>query len=332
MGRGSARAVAGGAAIATAIAAALLRGLRNDGWRTVAIVALALLALRVVGMLREVARHELVWTRLLVPVVALLEGCGATLGAGGSARLWQLRAATAVMLELVVVAVAVRELRRPRDGSAQVEARLARALESLLPPRVARLASIELTIVGSAFAFALGGWRRPLPGGFTYHRECSLRLLLIALPLLAAGDALLLELVVLPHAPTWVRVAAHGSAIYGVLWLIGVYASCRARPHVMAAGRLVLHRGVLRSLDLAVADIAAVTPLPAFADDWKLRAYCKGASRLDVNGPPIFELSLRSPVRPHGLLGPGAPSSRVLVAVDDPSAFTSALGLERERR
>lgn len=176
-----------------------------------------------------------------------------------------------------------------------------------------RLALIELVIVGSALRFLAGGWRRPLPAGFSYHRESGLRVLLALLPLLAVGDILLLELVILPHAQAWLRVLLHALGVYGLLWLVGMYATARTRPHQLVGDQLVLHRAALERLVVPVDQIVSIEPLPSFADDWKKRAYLKGAIRLDLAGPTILELRLRD-------------SSRVMIAVDDPRAFTAAVG------
>jgi hypothetical protein len=190
--------------------------------------------------------------------------------------------------------------------------RITRAFGAMLPPRLARLAAFEIVLVASALRFIAGGWRRPVPAGFTYHRESAMRTFLPMLPLIAVGDILLLELVILPHAATWLRVALHALAVYGLIWLIGLYASLRARPHTLVDGELILHRGLLNTLRVPVDQIASIEPLPSFADDWKKRAYCKGALRLAVPGPTILEMRLRTGVR-------------VLVSVDDPAAFTAAV-------
>jgi hypothetical protein len=147
---------------------------------------------------------------------------------------------------------------------------------------------------------------------FTYHRESRLRLLLPILPLVGIGDILFVELVVLPHAPTWLGVVVHALAICGVLWLIGLYATLRARPHQLVGGRLTLHRGILGRIDIPVAQIASIDELPSFADGWKKRTYCKGALRMDVAGPTVLELRLHTS------------GTRVLVSVDEPASFIAA--------
>ena len=249
---------------------------------------------------------------------------------GDGAPVWQLvRLATAISLEVALVVLAIRQLRRAGAGDELPEARLARPLGQLVPPTVARLIAFELVVMGSALRFMLGGWRRAALPGFSYHRGSALRLLLQMLPLLAVADVLLLELVILPHAALWLRIAVHALALYGLVWLIGLYASTRARPHRVDDGRATLHRGLLGRLEVPLEQIASIGALPAFRDDWKRRAYFKRSICVGVAGPAIVDLQLRAPLRLTGVLGPGRASDRVLVAVDDPVAFTAALGEPR---
>jgi hypothetical protein len=291
-------------AVATTVT---LRVLGNEAWHSVLVVTLALLGAHVLGMVRDVARGNLPWTRLLLPSIVWIEAVGLS----GEA-MWQVRLGTAVVLELAFVVVAIRALRSRPHGTESSEARIARALGALVPPAIAKLAAIEMVIVGSAIRFLVGGWRHPAPAGFTYHRESGLRTMLPILPLLGVGDVLLLELVVLPHATLWVRIVVHAVAAYGLIWLIGLYASFRARPHRLVDARLELHRGILRGLTVDVAQIASIAPLPSFADDWKKRAYTKGAVRLDIAGATVLEMRLHD-------------GTRLLVGVDDPAAFVAAV-------
>lgn len=313
----------GTATLLVVVAVAVLRALDRVSWQGVLAAVLGVLGVRIAVIAWGAARRELPWTRLLLPTIILVEAVGVSWQ--GSAALWQVRLGTALALELAFIVVAIRELRRSTAGDAPLETRIASAFEALLPARAARLIAFELVIMGSALRFVAGGWRRAVPAGFTYHRESGLRSFLPILPLLVVGDVLLLELVILPHASAWVRVVVHGVAIYGVIWMIGLYASLRARPHRLVDGRLTLHRGMLRSLVVPVDQIAAIDKPPSFSDDWKKRAYCKGAIRVDIAGPTVLELTLRDAARPLGVLGEGAPSTRVLVAVDDPTAFTAEL-------
>lgn len=278
------------------------------------VVVLALIGARVALLIADVCRRTLPWTRLLLPsivIVSVFGGAGIKLAVGG-------------VLELAFVVVAIRELRR--SSTELLETRIARAFTTLLPERFARLIAFELVLIGSALRFLVGGWRRPCPPGFTYHRESGLRLFLAVLPLLAVGDVLLLELVILRQAETWVRIVVHAISIYSLLWIVGLYATCRARPHRIGE-RVTLYRGLLRRVELAREDIASVEPIPAFADDWKQRAYCKGAIRIDVSGATVLELRLHRAVRPIGPIGEGAPATRVLISADDAAQTIAALRL-----
>lgn len=275
-----------------------------DPWRTLLVVVLAVLTVRIAWTVRAVACGKMPWTRLLLPGIVWIEAVGLA-GHG----MWQLRLATALALELAFLVIALRALRR-RDGHGPLEVRIARSLEALVPPMIAKLAAVEIVLVSLAVRFLVGGWRRPAPAGVTYHRESGLRTMLPILPLLGIGDILLLELVILPHAGTGVRVIVHAFAAYGLVWLVGVYAAIRARPHELVDGTLVLHRGVFRTAVVDLAQVASIAPLPDFGDDWKARAYKRGATRLDIGGAPVLELRLHD-------------GARYLVAVDDPAGVTA---------
>jgi hypothetical protein len=326
---GTAMAMAAVTTLILRLFAADLRWGPRPAWLVALGVSLVLLAVRI-AVLAAAARHgEMRWSRLLLPAIFLVEGLGIWWEGGG--HVWQVaRFATAIALELALVVLAIHHLWRAPHSDELPEDRLARPLERLLPPRAARLIALELVVLGLALRFIVGGWRRPLPAGFTYHREAVLRMLLPVLPLMAAADVVLLELVILPHAARWLRIVVHVLAIYGVLWMIGLWASFRGRPHRIHAGRAMLHRGLLRHVEVSLDRIASIGVMPSFSDDWKLRAYRKGAIRIDISGPTILDLRLRAPVRPIGVLGRGPASDHLLVAVDDPTAFIAALAANLE--
>lgn len=285
---------------------------------------LLLLAMRIVGLAAAWRKGGLPATRMLIPAVVLAEGLGLTLS-GASARALQVRLGTALALEVLLLVLAVRAWRSTRSRTGLwPEDRLAAAFEAFVPPRAARLMALELVMLGGALRFLLGGFRDPAPEGFSHHRESALRSFLPILPLLIPGDVLLMK-ALFSGLPPWARWTLHGSTAYAVLWLVGFYASIKARPHQIQDGEVHLHQGLVKSVAFPAASVQSAAPLPDFDDDWARHAHLKGVSRLVAKGAPLLELALAVPVRVEGLLGPGRPTRRLLVSVDDPAAFRAAL-------
>jgi len=286
---------------------------------------LALLAVRVVALTLDWRLGRLPATRLLLPAVILEEGLGLILTRASNLAL-QLRLGTALALELLLLTLAVQALRNARSlPGTWPEDRIATAFRAFVPPRVARLMALELVLLGSAVRFLLGGFREAAPAGFTHHREAVLRAILPAVPLMIPGDFLLVK-ALSTGRPLWLQWTLHGSTVYAVLWLVGLYATLKARPHQLCEGRLELHLGLLKSATVPVSHVLSASPLPEFEDDWARHAHMKGVAKLVAKGNAVFELRLSEPIRVTGLLGPGRPTQRLAVSVDDPPAFLAALG------
>ncbi|MBI1751338.1 MAG: hypothetical protein HY014_07795 [Acidobacteria bacterium] len=285
---------------------------------------LTLLGLRTAGLCLDCRRRRLPATRILLPALILVEGLGMALS-NTSHRIMQVRLGTAFLLEALLLTLAVRAWRNARTlPGAWPEDRVAQAFEAFVPPRAARLMALELVLLGSALRFLCGGFRDPAPPGFSHHREAALGTFLPALPLLIPGDILLLH-ALFPHLAPWLRWILHGSTVYAVLWLFGLYATLKARPHQLRDGQLHLHQGLLKSVVFPADWIRAIAPLPEFDTDWARMAHMKGVQRLVAPGAPVLELSLREPVQVRGFLGLGRPATRLVVSVDDPAAFRAAL-------
>lgn len=316
-----------GLLLALGAAAAALR-LRAPGHRALPWltgVFLLLLALRLSGMLLAWRRRHLPGTRLLLPALILVEGLGLVLARTPGPALW-LRVGTALALELLLLTLAVRAWRKARKLPGEwPEDRIAAAFEAFVPPRAARLMALELVMLGSALRFLGGGFRDAAPRGFSHHRESGLHAFLPALPLLIPGDFLLMKVLFSGLAP-WLRWILHGSTVYAVLWLFGFYAALRARPHQIQDGQVLLHQGLVKSAAFPASWVLSAAPLPEFDDDWSRHAHMKGVQRLVARGAPVLELKLSEPVRVLGLLGPGRPTDRLAVSMDDPAAFLAALG------
>ncbi|HLP30070.1 MAG TPA: hypothetical protein VK150_01835, partial [Geothrix sp.] len=97
-------------------------------------------------------------------------------------------------------------------------------------------------------------------------------------------------------------------------------------PHRIREGSLELHLGLVKSATVPVDHILSASPLPEFEDDWARHAHMKDVPSLVAKGNAILELKLSEPIRVTGLLGPGRPTQRLAVSVDDPAAFLAALG------
>lgn len=313
--------------LALGAAAAVLRlwapGHRALPWLTETF--LSLLALRVFGMVLALRKRQLPGTRLLLPALILVEGLGLVLSGSSGLMLW-LRLGTALALELLLLVLAVRAWRTAQAlPGAWPEDRISAAFEAFVPPKAARLMALELVMLGSALRFLGGGFRDKAPEGFSHHRESGLHAFLPALPLLIPGDFLLMKVLFSGLAP-WLRWVLHGSTVYAVLWLFGFYAALKARPHQIQDGQVRLYQGLVKSVAFPASWVLSAAPLPEFDDDWARHAHMKGVQRLVARGGPVLELKLSEPIRVLGLLGPGRPTDRLAVSVDDPATFIAALG------
>lgn len=293
-------------------------------WMTA--ILLLLLALRVLTMIRDWRQGRLAGTRILLPALILVEGLGLILTRTSDLAL-NLRLGTALVLEVLLLILAVGAWRNTRSlPRAWPEARIAAAFEAFVPPRAARLMALELVMLGSAIRFLFGGFRKPAPPGFSLHRETFLRAFLPVLPLLIPTDLFLIH-ALFPRMVPWLRWFLHVSTVYSVLWMIGLYATLKQRPHQVDETFVSLHMGLLGSLRLRKDQILSAAPLPEFDDDWTKRDYMQGMHKLVRTGAPAVELRLREAVVSTGLLGPSSHRcDRVAVSVDDPSAFLAALG------
>ncbi len=302
----------------------LIHGLSALRW--LAFAALWCLGLRLLMMAFEAGTKKLPWTRLLIPSVVLLEGIGLAWSGGVSPGWQRLRLLTAALMELALLGFAIHIWRqRLHDSKLLPEDELTPPFSNFLPPVAARLAALELVVVGDALRFLIGGYRRLDPAGHTYTKRCVLRALLVALPVLLLADLVALEFL-LQNWPK-LRWSVHLGDAYAVLWFTGLWASFRARPHQVSEHSVVLHHGILGRIELRRDQIVDITSPPTFKDDWARLADNRKVIQLQAPGPPLLDIQLSEPSRPVSFFGLGKPRSRVRIAVDDPEAFCRALGL-----
>lgn len=234
----------------------------------------------------------------------------------------------AQMIELAVLAFGgwmlvrvIRRAARPAGGpDRDLLMSLHDAIAVELGPRVAGVLATELALV----AYAVGGWfRRPtLVGGarsFTYLRAWTP--LLAGLIVLLAVETLGVHLLVSLASPT-IAWALSAVSSYGVLWLIGDAQAARHRPILVDSERLLVRVGLRWTVGIPRAAILEVRPA---------RSADSGATRkpliASLDGNPNVRLSLAAPVVARGPLGITRSATEIMVGVDDPDAFISALNV-----
>jgi hypothetical protein len=285
--------------------------------------ALFLLTLRLGRNLWLAKSGRLAWGRLAIPGLLLVEGGAAFANLGPQGLV--VKGFTVGLLELGLLWLAWKAWRESRAASGCLpEERLSQRFQAFLGPRAARLVAMELVVLGGVVQ-VLSGWTAAAdPRSFTYHRDSALGSLLLALPVMAVADVLLLDLL-LRHGSPWIRWGVHALDFYGLIWVLGLWQSMRARPHCLDDESLWIHRGVLGNLRIPRASVGAVRTLPFFDVPAERRAFLGDAANLGVSGGTELLLELAEQLRPMGFLGPGKPRNRVLLTADDPEAFRRAL-------
>ncbi|MBC5800667.1 MAG: hypothetical protein GIX03_16250 [Candidatus Eremiobacteraeota bacterium] len=176
------------------------------------------------------------WTRALIP----LFGIGLALETfwNGPHRGWPLVAPFAA-LDLVIVAVGVvaitRALRRSRNVYA--EDILEREFERFATGPLNRFVAVELVTLATAVRYCCGGFRAPLSTGFSYVRGWTAAPLLLAAPLVFILPEMLALDLALASEPWYWRLVSDFLHVYAALWLIGIFATARSRPHQCDADR-----------------------------------------------------------------------------------------------
>ena len=295
----------------------------HDRLRRIAkLAAFGALGAQLAAELDRVFGKRAPWTKLLVPLagiaIAIRTFNGGALPLGTIALL----GAVDVALMAFAIVVVVRVVRR--EPETYPEDALERELNRFTPGPVNRYMAMELVLMASAVRYLCGGFRRPLPPGFSYVRRWASLPLFIAMPVLIVPEMIAFDFV-LWNAGWW-RLVSDVLHVYAMLWVIGVAATARIRPHRCDAERVRLRFGCLRRLDLERANIATARVHGGLADEFKRALRRAGdAVTLTLDGVPTVELTLREPVVVRSITGRTRSVRRVFVAADDPAAFAAAL-------
>lgn len=294
----------------------------SGAWWT-GLLMLAVIGSRLGSALLDVRAQRLAWTRLLLPMLVVIELLLYLVGRASRSAI----VAVLVLLELalIITTVVVLFVRRGKPaGTRYWEERVQLALTRFIPAALARLVAGELSIVGAAITSPFRRKTPPRPNEFGYFAGSPLRwipfLLLLAMP----PDVLLVHVIV-PPKYALVRWLITGSGLYALLWAVGIGVTMRRRPHHVGADVVDAYYGVLRRARWSCRDIEDVVVRQPISSRRELRAQ-GGAALLASSRMPLVEVTLSEPTCVHRVFGAdGAPTKRLLIAVDEPDAFRQAL-------
>ena len=236
------------------------------------------------------------------------------------------------LLLLVVVIrqllVAVRKYRRDRTNGLSVERAIEDGLAVFLPKKVARLVALEPRIWMYLYRW-VARRRPPAPNEFSYRGRSIMGALMAVVLITGPVEILLIELLV-PWE--WVRWTVLILGLYGAIWVAGLYASMRVRPHLLDTSGLRLYHGMLAEGFIPYADISEVQqgrrPVRSRSEGL-MYVPQEGATYLPMGGRTDVTLLLNRPVAVEGLLSSVPPATTIHLAVDDPGHFADALNRQR---
>lgn len=202
----------------------------------------------------------------------------------------------------------VRALRAEGHGLA---AALDGALRTAIPiPAVASLLAVEVSTV----IFAITGWFRSPPAGFSMHRHSGIVMIVGVLSALAVVEAVVMHIILVRVSPVLAIVMTALSA-YGLVWLVGFAHAVRLSPLRFTAHGLVIERGLMRRAIVPALSVTRAAPVAAAGDDAIDLSYVE----------PNVVLELDAPVHVHGMFGRTHTATKLLLSIDDRDAFFAEL-------
>jgi hypothetical protein len=187
------------------------------------------------------------------------------------------------------------------------------ARETVPSRRVAAILATEMAV----FYYAFGAWRSKtdVPAGaraFSIHRQSGVAALFGVLAGVSVIEAVLVHLLVTRWSPVsaWVLTAL---SAYGTVWLVALSQSFLLRPVLVQNGIVLVRAGMMWTVPVPVASIAAVDR----------------GGQFEIKAPPACEpnvvLRLAEPVVARGMYGITRRVTTVGIAVDHREEFERAI-------
>ncbi|MBA0052242.1 hypothetical protein E0L36_15415 [Streptomyces sp. AJS327] len=239
----------------------------------------------------------------------LLAAGGLAVLAGLTAHLWDV----------------VRAYRAARRSGTVPRAAAARALDAAVPAVVRRLARHEFALLGAQLRWLT---RRPPhgagPGDTVGGYAAAQSALMYALILVSV-----VETVALAYLIPWpaVHLVVLVLDVWGVLFALGLHASCVTRPHLVGAdGSLRVRYGALVDIRTPAGGVTAVRLDRRFPRGGGLvRVDADGTAELAVAGQTNVTVELAEPVEFRRPLGAVERAGTLRFWVDDPEPVVAAL-------
>jgi hypothetical protein len=228
-------------------------------------------------------------------------------------------------LAAVLIVRVWRQFKRDRKEQGDLWSALEGAVGQQVGPIAARLIVGEPKLWAAIFLWISGRSRRDARS-FHYSALSNLGLVsavVLGLIVLEGGiGGLLARLAPWP----WLSPVLIIVSVYAAVWIIGIYASLRAFPHLVTEQGLLLRYGVLgeawipwRELDQAVKETLVS---PGGMDGLSTKG---GIATLAVGGRTAVTIRRRNPGIVKGFLRETVGISQIRIAADDPDAFLAAI-------
>ncbi|MEU5938507.1 hypothetical protein ABZ807_04845 [Micromonospora sp. NPDC047548] len=196
-----------------------------------------------------------------------------------------------------------------------------------------------LVLLRRAVAYEIGMWRslhrwllrRPLmlsPGAEAFSYVGVVKPILGVFIGLSAIEVPIFDLILSRTVPwQWVRQVVLGLGIWGLLWMIGLFASLRVHPHVLDADGLRVRNGASVDIALPWTAVAAVAAryrsLPSSRTVQVEQGDAGPILHVATGGQTSVDVVLREPLTVALPKGPSAPVSEIRLYADDPDALVA---------
>ncbi|MFD2171522.1 hypothetical protein [Tumebacillus lipolyticus] len=188
--------------------------------------------------------------------------------------------------------------------------------------RLVEMLAMELGMIYYAFHFGKPQQvQRDRVEAFTYHKDTSIKALVIVFVGITLLETVLFHLVI----ELWSVVAAWvatASSLYAILFLIGYYKSVKHSPILVSEEVLYLRIGFTSHAVIDKQNIASVQRIPFSYEEKRDKQAFYAVLFFEE---PQLEIKLHQPAIVHGPFGMRTVVSRVLLKVDDSARFLRAL-------